>query len=161
MNENTTTNERRPNWAALVTAAVLMAVAVLIVAEAVKLGNAARYARVGPATFAYVIGFFLAGLSLWTLIHALRDKFPRWTVPELGPVAWVAGGMIAQMVLLPYAGFSIATGLLFALTARGFGQRPFWLGLAVGVPLAFFVWLVFARLLMLSLPAGPLERLIP
>lgn len=161
MSETNTTKERRPNWAALIIATVLLAVAVLIIAEGVKLGSAARYARVGPSIFAYVIGSFLAVLSLWTFVHVYQDKFPRWDVPELGPVAWVASGMIAQMVLLPHAGFSIATGLLFAMTARGFGQRPFWLGLAVGVPLAFFVWLVFARLLMLSLPTGPLERLIP
>ncbi|HXV31594.1 MAG TPA: tripartite tricarboxylate transporter TctB family protein, partial [Sinorhizobium sp.] len=32
--------------------------------------------------------------------------------------------------------------------------------LPIGIALSFFVWVIFAKLLQLSLPAGPLERLI-
>ena len=65
-----------------------------------------------------------------------------------------------QLLLLKAAGFSIATGLLFAFTARGFGRGPLWLTIPIGVVFALFVWFIFSRVLMLSLPAGPLERLI-
>lgn len=161
MSENGIQEERRPNWAALIISVILIGIATLIMWEATKLAGAARYARVGPSTFAYVIGAMLAGLGLWTLYTAFRGSFPRWEVPELGPVAWVSGGMIAQMVLLPHLGFSVATGILFGMTARGFGRRPLWLTIAIGIPFALLIWIVFARLLMLSLPAGPIERLIP
>jgi putative tricarboxylic transport membrane protein len=154
-------SERRPNWAALIVAVVLLASAALVIVDAVRLGGTAQYARIGPAIFAYVVGIFLVALAIWTVAEAFQNKFPRWDVPELAPVAWIACGMIAQMLLLRHVGFSVATGVLFAMTARGFGRKPLWLGLVVGIPFAFLVWIVFARLLMLSLPAGPLERLIP
>ena len=62
------------------------------------------------------------------------------------------------MLLLKTAGFSIATGVLFALTARGFGLRKLWLSLPAGIALSFVVWVIFSQLLQLLLPAGPLER---
>ena len=37
-----------------------------------------------------------------------------------------------QLLLLKTAGFSIATGLLFAFTAKGFGRGPLWLTIPVG-----------------------------
>ena len=161
MIENSLQSERRPNWAALIVAIVLLASAALVIVDAVRLGGTAQYARIGPAIFAYVVGLFLVALAIWTVVDALQGRFSRWDVPELGPVVWIACGMIAQMLLLPHVGFSIATGVLFAMTSRGFGRKPLWLGLAVGIPFAFMIWIIFARLLMLSLPAGPLERLIP
>jgi putative tricarboxylic transport membrane protein len=72
---------------------------------------------------------------------------------------WVIAGLAAQMLLLTVAGFSIATGLLFAFTARAFGKRKLWFSIPVGIVLSFAIWIVFAQLLQLSLPAGPLERL--
>ena len=65
------------------------------------------------------------------------------------------------MLLLKTAGFSIATGVLFACAARGFGRGPLWMTVPVGIVFSLFAWVIFARGLQLSLPAGPLERLIP
>jgi putative tricarboxylic transport membrane protein len=72
---------------------------------------------------------------------------------------WIVGGLVAQMLLLKVAGFSIATGALFAATAAGFGRRKLWISFPVGIVFCLIVWLIFAGLLNLSLPAGPLERL--
>ena len=77
-----------------------------------------------------------------------------------GPVLWIVGGLVLQMLLLKPLGFSIATGFLFALTARGFGRGPLWLTIPIGIVFALFVWFLFSRVLMLSLPTGPLESLI-
>jgi putative tricarboxylic transport membrane protein len=49
---------------------------------------------------------------------------------------------------------------LFAATARGFGRGPLWLTIPLGIVLSFAVWFVFSKGLQLTLPAGPLERLI-
>ncbi|MGO7208859.1 tripartite tricarboxylate transporter TctB family protein, partial [Rhizobium ruizarguesonis] len=67
--------------------------------------------------------------------------------------------LAGQMLLLRVAGFSIATGILFALTARGFGKRKLWISLPLGIVLSFVVWAIFSQLLQLTLPAGPLEHL--
>ena len=75
-------------------------------------------------------------------------------------MAWVLAGLIGQIALLPFLGFSIATGWLFAATAKGFGRGPVWGHFLAGAALCFVIYLIFAKGLQLALPAGPLERLI-
>ena len=151
--------ERRPDWAALVIAAVLVAIAAVIFADASRLREVMGYSPVGPATVPMVIAFVLILLAVWTVFAAFRHDFPEREKQEISPVAWIVGGLAAQMLLLNTAGFSIATGVLFAATAAGFGKRRIWISLPLGIVLCLIVWLIFAGLLQLSLPAGPLERL--
>jgi putative tricarboxylic transport membrane protein len=150
----------RPDWAVLVIAALLAGLAAVIVWDTQRLAVAAAYARVGPAAFPYTVAAGLVGLALWTAIAGWRGAFPRRGRVELGPVAWIVAGLVGQLVLLPYAGFSIATGVLFAFTAKGLGRGPLWLTVPGGAVFGFLVWLTFTKLLQLSLPAGPLERLV-
>ncbi|WP_331376715.1 tripartite tricarboxylate transporter TctB family protein [Sinorhizobium chiapasense] len=150
---------RRPDRAALIIAAVLAVIAGLIFWDVSRLSGLAGYSQVGPTTVPYAIAFCLIGLALWTAIEGLRGDFAEREHQEFGPVLWIVGGLAAQMLLLNTLGFSIATGILFAMTARGFGKRMLWLTVPVGIAFSFIVWLVFAKLLQLSLPAGPLERL--
>jgi putative tricarboxylic transport membrane protein len=149
--------KRRPDWAALGIAAVLAAIAALIAWDTSRLGVGGAYARIGPQTVPYLICICLGGLSVWTVIEAVRGDFPERERQEFGPVLWIVGGLIAQMVLLRAAGFSIATGVLFAMTARGFGRVNLAIVLPTGIILAGIVWFIFARLLQLSLPAAALE----
>lgn len=149
--------QRRPDWAALVIAAGLLALALLIAWDASWLGSGGAYARIGPQTIPYVIALCLGGLAVWTVIAAYRHDFPEREPQELAPVLWIVGGLVAQMVLIKFIGFSIATGILFGMTARGFGARRLWFSIPAGILIAGVVWLIFARGLSLTLPAGPLE----
>ncbi len=97
---------------------------------------------------------------MWTIIAAYRHDFPEREQQDFPPVLWIVGGLIAQMALIKYAGFSIATGVLFAMTARGMGKVSLPLALLSGILISAFVWFVFARLLQLTLPAGPPEHLL-
>ncbi|MCV3734777.1 tripartite tricarboxylate transporter TctB family protein [Rhizobium sp. TRM96647] len=151
--------KRRPDGAAFVIAVVLAAIAGLIFWDVSRLAGAAGYSQVGPTTVPYAIACCLLGLAIWTAIEAWRGEFPERERQEVAPVVWIVGGLAAQMLLLKVAGFSIATGLLFALTAAGFGKRKLWITIPVGIVLSFVVWTIFAKLLQLSLPAGPLEHL--
>lgn len=151
--------ERRPDWAAFGIAAVLVAIAAVIFADASRLREVMGYSPVGPSTVPMVIAFVLILLAVWTVFAAFRHDFPEREKQEISPVAWIVGGLAAQMLLLNTAGFSIATGVLFAATAAGFGKRRIWISLPLGIVLCLIVWLIFAGLLQLSLPAGPLERL--
>lgn len=151
--------ERRPDWAALIIAAVLVALAVIIYLDASRLREMMGYSPVGPSTVPTFIAIVLVGLAIWTVFAAFRHDFPEREHQEIAPVAWIIGGLAAQMLLLETAGFSIATGVLFAATAAGFGKRKIWISLPIGIVLCLAVWLVFAGLLQLSLPAGPIERL--
>lgn len=156
----TGSRERRPDWAALSIAVGLALLAAIIAWDASHLKVTANYSRIGPQTFPYVVAGFLFVLAIWTGFEALRGEFPERERDEIGPIGWIVGGLAAQMLLLNFAGFSIATGLLFAATARGFGQRKLYLSIPIGIALAYVVWVMFAKLLQLSLPAGPLENLL-
>ena len=152
---------RRPDRAALAIAAGLAALAGVVFWQTRMMPVSGQYARVGPTTVPYVVAAGLAALAVGTALSAWRGGLPEREPDNLGPMLWIVGGLVAQMLLLRTAGFSIATGALFALTARGFGRGPLWLTLPIGVAFAFVVYVVFALGLKLSLPAGPLERLLP
>ncbi len=152
---------RRPDGAALVIAGILAAIAVVIIWQTMNMPVAALYARVGPTTFPYVIAGGLLLLSAGTVVSALRGSFPARANDNYIPIMWIVGGLVGQMLLLSSAGFSIATGVLFAFTAKGFGRGPLWKTIPMGALFAFIVWFAFAKGLQLSLPSGPLERLIP
>lgn len=151
--------KRRPDWAAMLIAVALVAIAAVIFWDSARLASVTGYSPVGPATVPYAIAFCLVGLAIWTAFEAWRNEFPARDKQEMAPVIWVVAGLAAQMLLLKIAGFSIATGLLFAFTARAFGKRKLWYSIPVGIALSFVIWIIFARLLQLSLPSGPLERL--
>jgi len=154
------TKQRRPDWAALFIGIGLFAIAALVAFDASRLGGAASYARIGPQTVPYAIALVLAGLGLWTVIEAWRGDFPRRERQEIVPVLWIVGGLIIQMTTIRFVGFSISTGLLFAMTARGLGRVNLAFAVVVGIVLSFLVWILFARVLQLTLPAGPIEHLL-
>lgn len=149
--------KRRPDRAALGLAAVLMAIAAVIAWDTSRLGAGGAYARIGPQMVPYVIALCIAGLSIRTVIEAVRGDFPERPTQDFAPVLWIIGGLVAQMALLKVAGFSIATGVLFAMTARGFGRVNLALVVPAGIVIAGMIWFIFARLLQLSLPAAAVE----
>jgi putative tricarboxylic transport membrane protein len=152
---------RRPDGAALVIAAILAAIAAVITWQTMNMPVAALYARVGPTTFPYVIAGGLFLLAIGTVVSALRGSFPARDDDNYIPILWIVAGLVGQLLLLSSAGFSIATGVLFGFTAQGFGRGPLWKTIPIGAVFAFIVWFAFAKGLQLSLPSGPLERLIP
>jgi putative tricarboxylic transport membrane protein len=152
---------RRPDGAALVIAAVLAAIAAVIIWQTSQMRVPPVQAKVGPTVFPYVIAGGLLLLAVGTLVEALRGKFPARDRDNYVPILWIVGGLVAQLLLLTTAGFAIATGVLFAFTAKAFGRGPLWKTIPIGIVFSFVVWFIFAKGLQLSLPAGPLERLIP
>lgn len=151
---------RRPDVAALVIAVLLAGLAILIFVQTRSMPVAGQHTRVGPTTAPYVVSGCLALLAIGHVFAAFRHGLPEREADMPGPMLWIVGGLVLQMVLLKPAGFAIATGLLFAFAARGFGKGPLWMTIPIGVAISLAIWLVFAGLLKLSLPAGPLERLL-
>ncbi len=149
-----------PDIAALVIAFILGVVAVAIAWSTTYGNDVMSYSPVGPKTVPYIVAAGLFGLAIWTVISALRGDFPEREHQEIAPMAWIIGGLAIQMLTMKTAGFSLATGLLFAATARGFGYRKYWISVPVGIAFSFVIWFIFARGLQLSLPSGWLERFV-
>lgn len=158
MTDGNSDPQRRPDRAALVIAAILGIAAIAIFISTSGQGGVAGYSPVGPKTVPYVIAAALAVLSIATAISALRGDFPEREPQNWPPMLWVIGGLAVQMLTMRSVGFSIATGLLFAATAKGFGRGPLWMTIPIGILFSFAVWYVFAKGLQLSLPAGPFEN---
>lgn len=152
--------ERRPDGAALVIAGLLAGLALLIFWQTSQMPVAGQQTRVGPTTAPYMVAGMLMLLAVGHVVTAFRAGLPDRDADHFGPMLWIIGGLVAQMLLLRPLGFSIATGLLFALAARGFGKGPLWMTVPLGIVLSFVIWLIFSGLLNLSLPAGPLESLL-
>ena len=157
--ESSSHKERRPDRAAFVIAAVLAIVAVVIAVSTMNAGGVMTNTPVGPQLFPYIIAGVLFVLAVWTGLEAWRGDFPDREAQDLPPMLWVLGGLAVQLLTMKTVGFSIATGLLFAATAKGFGRGPLWMTVPIGIVFSFVVWFVFAKGLQLSLPAGPFEQL--
>ncbi len=151
---------RRPDRAAFIIAALLAAFGALLLWDAGRLPQDGGYAGIGPAAMPKIVGWGLIVLATLTALSGMKRALAD--VPRQNPVPllWIGGGVALQIALLHVIGFVIATTILFAATARAFGERRSLIGLAVGFCLAVAVYGVFDRLLQLNLPAGPLETLI-
>ena len=160
MTTGSTQPERRPDGAALVIAAILAGIAIVIFWQTSQMRVPPLQQRVGPTVFPYVVATGMVVLAIGTVISALRNGFPARSKDDFRPIAWIVGGLVAQILLLSTAGFSVATGVLFAFTAKAFGRGPLWQTIPIGIVFAFAVWFAFAKGLQLSLPTGPLERLL-
>jgi hypothetical protein len=103
--------------------------------------------------------FVLTGLALFAIVSAAMALRGTGAAVEAPGAGWIAIAMIAaaialDVVLVERAGFVIASTLLFWLTARAFDRRHPLRDAAVGLVMSIGAYLVFARLLELSLPSG-------
>jgi putative tricarboxylic transport membrane protein len=154
------TNQRRPDGAALFIAFGLAVLGSVLIWQGFSIPDKGGYAGIGSGGLPKFIGFGLIGLALCHVVTALQVGGPAQIRPQYVPVLWVILGLVLQLILLRLAGFSIASGLLFACTAAGFGKRNLALTVPIGVGLSLLIYGVFDQLLKLKLPAGFLETLI-
>lgn len=156
----TTTQQRRIDPAGLAIAAVLLALAGLVWWDMTKLQLLSPY-DVGPKAMPVIVSIGLAVLAVGNGIAALRGDLPARESLDWKPILLILGGLAALIVLIAIGwGFMIGTALLFAVTSTAFGRRAFVTDLAIGAVIALVIHVLFAKLLTLSLPTGPLENLL-
>jgi putative tricarboxylic transport membrane protein len=138
---------------------VLLAIAAVVLWDASAQTVSATYG-IGPTAMPYVVASALATLGFGHLVVAFKNGLP---VPEHADgvaIAWIALGLVALLLCIAFGGgFILATTILFAVTARAFGRRALLTDAAIGFALGVSIHLMFTKLLTLSLPAGPFERL--
>ena len=151
---------RRADPAGIVIAVVLMILAGVIWWDMTSLQLSSVYG-VGPKAMPIVVGTGLGLLALGNFVLALKSDIPQPDAADPRAILLIVGGLAALIVLIGIGGgFIPATAILFAMTAAAFGRRAFLTDLAIGLALALVIYLLFVKLLTLSLPAGPLERLL-
>lgn len=151
---------RRPDIAGLAIAAVLLGLAGVIAWDMSNLQLSSVYG-LGPKAMPMVVAGGLGLLALGNLVLAVKGALPEREHAEPKAILLIIGGLAALIALIGAGGgFIIATAILFAMTSAAFGRRAFLTDLAIGFALGVGVYLLFDKLLTLSLPAGPLERLL-
>lgn len=141
--------------------AVALLVAAFVVAyDAYHLRLPAMEAGIGAKAFPFIIAAGLAVLSLLTLWTSLKHVSPNDGMPDKAPLILIVSGLLIQILTLKWLGFTIATGVMFAFSARAFGAKPWFLVLPVGFLLSFVAYLAFRYGLQLHLPEGFVEKLL-
>lgn len=149
-----------PDRAALVVGVLLLAVAALVARDAASQTIVSSYG-VGPTAMPYVVASGLGLLGLAHLVVAFRDGLPAPDSSDPRALGWIVAGLVGFIACVALGGgFIVATALLFGFTARGFGREALVADLVIGFMMGLVIYVVFFKLLTLSLPAGPLERLL-
>jgi putative tricarboxylic transport membrane protein len=151
---------RRPDKAGLAIAIGLLALAGVIWWDLSSLSLTATYG-IGPAATPVVIASGLVLLAIGNFITAWRGELPERESMDPRAILLILGGMVALIALIALGGgFIPATAVLFAATSAAFGRKAILTDLLIGAVLAVVIFLVFDKVLTLSLPAGPIERLL-
>jgi putative tricarboxylic transport membrane protein len=101
----------------------------------------------------------LAGLLIFTCLAVVHVRTHPAAVAvqepvRVAPVAWLAAGILAYLLLAERGGFVVASAALFWFTARAFDSRRPYRDAAFAIVISVSAFLLFARVLQLSLPAG-------
>ncbi|OQW57393.1 MAG: tripartite tricarboxylate transporter TctB [Proteobacteria bacterium SG_bin9] len=148
-----------PDRAGLVIAGLLALLAVVLVWDASKINAVVTYGM-GPEATPVVIAIGLGILAIANLIDAIRGNLPPRESADPVAVWLILGGMAALIAIIGVGGgFIPAATVLFVATSTAFGRRAVVTDLIIALVLTTLIYLAFDKLLTLSLPAGPLERL--
>ena len=150
----------RIDRAGLVIALALAALAAVLVWDASQLQSNTTYGM-GPHAMPIVIAIGLGILAIGNLIEALRGNLPSRESADPKAVLLILAGLALLIAIIGLGGgFILATSALFVTTSAAFGRRAILADLAIAFVMTTLIYLAFDRLLTLSLPAGPLERLL-
>jgi putative tricarboxylic transport membrane protein len=157
MNQDVTTS--RVDWPALVVAALLLIAAALVFYDARSQTIVSTYG-LGPTAMPYLVSAVLAILGLSHVVVAFREGLPKPEAVDRNAILWLTGGLIGLIACIGLGGgFIIATALVFSCTARSFGRQALAIDFGIGTVLGLSIFLLFSKLLQLTLPSGPLENL--
>ncbi|QWG11624.1 tripartite tricarboxylate transporter TctB family protein [Bradyrhizobium sediminis] len=150
----------RVDSAGLVIALALAALAGVLVWDASRLQSNTVYGM-GPEAMPVVIAVGLGILSIGNLIDALRGNLPPRESADPKAVWLILAGLALLIAIIGLGGgFILATSAQFVTTSAAFGRRAILADSAIALVMTTVIYLAFDRLLTLSLPAGPLERLL-
>jgi len=139
----------------------LIALGTFLLWETRTIAETQGAAQIGPRLFPYLIG---CGLTLFGAVLAWQAVAGGWRNvpldeaherPDWPAFVIITAGVLLHMAIIGWAGFIIASTLLFVLVARGFGSKRIARDIIIAIVLAIVVFLIFTLALGLSLPKGP------
>jgi putative tricarboxylic transport membrane protein len=150
----------KPDRAGIVIAVVLAAVAGIIFRDAAELHSNTVYG-LGPQAMPIAVATGLALLAIGNLVNALRGSLPPRESADPKSVLLILGGLALMIAIIGFGGgFILAETALFVATSAAFGRRALIVDTLIALVINTLIYLAFDRLLTLTLPTGPLERLL-
>ncbi|MBO0679647.1 tripartite tricarboxylate transporter TctB family protein [Mycolicibacterium sp. S2-37] len=152
------TTDRHTVLASAAFGAVMVVAAVLVIVDALRLPETSG--TVGPAAVPLPVGALLGVVGAVLLIQSRAQYATATRETDWQPRAGVRliamiGALVAFAVLLPLLGYVVTSAALFIAAAMLLGAPNIWRTVAYGWALAAIVFLLFDRLIGLSLPTGP------
>jgi putative tricarboxylic transport membrane protein len=150
--------------------ALLLGLGILVLVETTQISAAVgQRGPVGPKAFPTVIG---VGLLVVAVLHALDvlrgghgeaeagEDIELGTRADWKTVALLAAAFVANIALIEPLGWPLSGALLFWGGAFALGSRAPVRDVPIALAMSFGSYYVFARMLGLYLPGGPLEGVI-
>ena len=112
----------------------------------------------GPYPLVVLAGLLIFGcLVVWRVVRDSGGLSPVEPPASWTPVGWLVVGVVVHLLLAERGGFVVASVPLFWCTARAFDSSRPVRDAAFSVAISVGAYLLFARVLQLTLPAGILE----
>jgi hypothetical protein len=139
----------------------LLAVAAAVLWQTWAIPVSPMYSKVGPTVFPYMTVAGLGVLALLLLLAAARGGWQpedeKDTPTDWKALAFVAAGLVANVVLIQPLGFTAASVVMFVLVCFGFGSRHPIRDALIALVLALAAYFGFARALGVNIGAGFVE----
>ena len=136
------------------------ALTAFIHSEETRLRAITRKIRLGSthtsAAYPTAVGLAFVALMVSFIVRMRRRHAPTAQASRTawGAMLLIGAGVIIELALLEYLGFIIASAVLFWLTARAFESRHPLRDVGSAVAVSAGAYVLFAKLLDLSLPTG-------
>lgn len=153
-----------PAWPETLIGLGLLGVAAVVWWQTGEIRTSPMYAKVGPRIFPYLTAIGLAVMAVAMVVAGLRGGWQpeeeRDVPVDWRAVAFVGAGLIANVVLIVPAGFTLASVVMFVLVAHGFGSRQPLRDAAIALAFALSAYFGFAKALGVNIGAGVIEKLL-
>lgn len=154
----------RPAAGETIIALGVLALAGVIYWQAISIPVSPIYAQVGPTIVPLITAAGLGALGIFLLISALRGGWQieeeKEVAPDHAALAWVAAGLVLNVLLIGPAGFTIASVVVFVCVARGFGSRRIVRDALIGAAFALIAYFGFAKTLGINIGSGLIENFL-
>lgn len=159
MSENQQSPRVRRDHSSILVGFILLFLAGVLYYDTYAVDRAVTYG-IGPTAMPKVVGAGLAILGVLSILTGVKGTHFEIEATDWRAVFTIIGGFLLLTVLIGAGGgFIPAMTVLFTVTSFAFGRRALLADLAIGLVLSIVIYLLFSKLLALSLPRGPLETL--
>ena len=142
----------------------LLACAAVVLWQTLSIPVSPLYSKVGPTVFPYMTTAGLAVLAVLLIVAASRGGWQpdeeKETPTDWKALAFVAAGLIANVLLIQPLGFTAASVVMFVLVCFGFGSRHPLRDVLIALVLALAAYFGFARALGVNIGAGLIENVL-